>query len=289
MTSTGCSRPDVAEAHTDIHSTAFGAPLAGRSVIVTRALAQAAGLAVPLEALGATVIAAPVIETMEPEDWAPADAAIDDLEGYDWIVFTSTNGVDCFLERVRARRGSLAPIRSMRVAAVGAATEGRLCEAGITPDLVPDDYHAEALADSFVEMGADDGWRVLLPRALKGRDVLPEALRARGVTLDVVAVYRTVPVEPDQAVLDDLRIGRIDAVTFTSPSTARHFWAAIERDGMDPRTALSHVAVASIGPVTTEALRRLGVEPDIEPDCSTMHDLADAIGRYFSAKGVRRV
>lgn len=281
--STGCSRPDVTAAPSDTHATYNGAPLAGRSVIVTRARAQAGGLAEPLEALGATVIACPVIETVDPEDWAPADAAIGDLEGYDWVVLTSTNGVDRFLERVRSQRGSLAVLGGVSIAAVGAATEGRLREEGIEPDLVPDEFHAESLADAFIEMGAADGWRVLLARALKGRDVLPDALRARGVEVDVVPVYRTIAVEPDREVLDDLRIGRIDAVTFTSPSTAKHFTAAIERAGMDPKRALSHIAVASIGPVTTEALRRLGVEPDIEPAESTMPALAEAIARHFSA------
>lgn len=285
MTSTGCSRPDVAAA-ADIHRTDFGAPLAGRSVIVTRARSQAAGLAEPLEALGATVITCPVIETVDPDDWGPADAAIDDLEGYDWIVFTSTNGVDRFLDRLRSRRGSLLALGGARVAAVGAATERQLREAGVEPELVPDEFHADSLADAFIEMGAGQGWRVLVPRALKGRDVLPEALRARGAEVDLVPVYRTVAVAPDAEVLDMLRIGRIDAVSFTSPSTARHFSAAIEGAGMDPRVALSHVAVASIGPVTTEALRRLGVEPDIEPDESTMRALADAIGEHFAGKGV---
>lgn len=279
--STGCSRPDVPSRRTDIHGSDLGAPLLGRSVIVTRARAQAAGLTEPLEALGATVVACPVIETMDPEDWGPADAAIGDLEGYDWLVLTSTNGVDRFLERVRSLRGSLSPLRGIRVAAVGSATETRLRDEGIEPDLVPDEFHAESLTDAFIEMGAGSGWRILLARALKGRDVLPEALRARGVEVDVVPVYRTVPVEPDRDVLDLLRIGRIDAITFTSPSTARHFSAAVERAGMDPRSALSRIVVASVGPVTTEALRRLGIEPDVEPEESTMQALAEALGRHF--------
>lgn len=278
----------MAETRPDITVNDLGAPLAGRSVIITRARAQAAGLAEPLEALGATVITCPVIETVDPEDWAPADAAIDDLESYDWIVLTSTNGADRFLARVRERRGSLAALSGVRVAAVGAATERRLREDGVDPDLVPDEYHADSLADAFVEMGADAGWRVLIARALKGRDVLPEALRARGVHVDLVPVYRTLEVAPDRDVLDLVRIGSIDAVTFTSPSTATHFSAALERAGMDPRAALSHVAVASIGPVTTEALRRLGVEPDVEPEESTMPALAAAIGRYLSAGKGRR-
>ena len=215
----------------------------------------------------------------------PADSAIDELESYDWLVLTSTNGVERFLARARKRRGSLAVLGSVRVAAVGTATAERLRSADIEPDLVPDEFHAESLVESFVEMGAGPGWRILLARAAKGRDVIPEQLGERGVEVDVVPVYRTEPVEADRDVLDLLRIGSVDAVTFTSPSTARHFAAAVERAGMDPSRALSLVTVASIGPVTTEALRRLGVEPDVEPAESTIPALAAALGKHFAVQG----
>lgn len=266
----------------DIHTNDLGAPLAGRSVVVTRAAAQAADLVAPLESLGARVLACPVIETLDPLDWNPADSAIDELESYDWLVLTSTNGVERFLARVRERRGSLAVLGSVSVAAVGTATAERLRAADIEPDLVPDEFHAESLVESFIEMGAGPGWRILLARAAKGRDVIPEQLGERGVEVDVVPVYRTEQVEADRDVLDLLRIGSVDAVTFTSPSTARHFAAAVERAGMDPSRALSLVTVASIGPVTTEALRRLGVEPDVEPVESTIPALATALAEHFA-------
>jgi uroporphyrinogen III methyltransferase / synthase len=264
-------------------NTAYGAPLSGRFVVVTRARAQAAGLIEPLEALGARVLLSPAIETVEPEDWGPADAAIDDIEGYNWIVLTSTNGVERFLARVRERRGSLKVLEQSKIAAVGSATAESLQAEGIEPDLVPEEFHAESLTDALVEMGAGPGWRVLLARAVKGRDVLPEQLLARGVEIDVVPVYRTVGVEADPEVIQLLRYGRLDAVTFTSPSTAEHFIAEVIRAGMEPRVAFGGVIIASIGPVTTEALRRFGLEPDVEPAESTMPALAAALGELFSA------
>lgn len=257
------------------------APLTGRFVVVTRAAAQAADLVERLESLGARVLMSPAIETVDPEDWAPADAAIADLEHYDWIVLTSVNGVERFCSRVAALRGSTKALASAKVAVVGTATADALRACGVEPELIPDEFHAESLTDALLELGAGPGWRVLLARAVEGRDVLPDGLRARGVEVDVVPVYRTAGVEADPEVVQLVRFGRVDALTFTSPSTVRHFLASLERAGMEPRVAFGGMVIASIGPVTTEALRRAGLEPDVEPSESTIPAMVEALAEIF--------
>lgn len=252
-------------------------------MLVTRARHQSAALAEPLEALGARVIAAPVIQTVDPEDWAPADAAIAVLEQYDWIVFTSTNAVDRFTRRMSANGRELHELRQASVAAVGLATAEHLAALGITPALVPEDYRAEGLVAAFGAQGVPAGSRVLLPRAAAGRDILPDALREAGATVDIVPVYRTIAAEPDPAAVEPLRADAVDVVTFTSPSTARHFIAWIEAAGLDVGHVMGRVAAASIGPVTTRALLERGYSVPIEAASSTSSGLVDAIAAYCAA------
>ena len=269
-------------AASDSHSES-GAPLSGRSVVVTRTREQAAALAEPLEALGAEVLAFPVLETVDPEDWGPADAAIADLASYDWVVLTSTNGVERFLRRFKAAGGSKEALLSRKFAAVGSATAEKMRKHGIPPTLVPEDFRAEGLVDAFASMGACDGWRVLVPRALEAREILPDALREMGCTVDVVPVYRVVPAAPDPAVLERLSAGSVDVLTFTSGAIAKAFLASVTGAGLDAGAVMSRSVVASIGPVTTTALRATGYEADIEARESTMASLAAAVAEYFSA------
>lgn len=251
-------------------------------MLVTRAPHQAAALAGPLEALGAEVLVAPMIDTIDPVSWAPADAMLGVLTSYDWVVLTSTNAVDRFLERLERLGVPRASLDDVRIAVVGAATAGRLAEAGITPDLVPADFRAEGLIESFERLGVPSGTRFLLPRAEKAREILPDALRARGAAVDVAVIYRTVPAAPDPAVIERLRAGEVDVITFTSPSTVRHFISWITAAGLDPANVLSRAAAASIGPVTTEALRSRGHTVPIEAPESTMGGLVAAIASAVS-------
>ncbi len=260
-----------------------GAPLSGRSVIVTRTLAQAHTLVEPLEALGAEVLAFPVLETVDPEDWAPLDAAIANLATYDWVVLTSTNGVDRFLKRFRAVTGPRDAILGTRFAAVGSATAKKLAKHGLPPALVPEDFRAEGLVEAFREMGAGPGCRVLIPRAEEAREILPDELRAMGCDVDVVCVYRTQPAAPDPAVVERLQAGTVDAVTFTSGAIARGFVSALLAAGLDAGQVLGHLSVVSIGPVTSDAIREMGYVVDVEAAESTMGSLVDAIAESFSA------
>lgn len=259
-------------------SRSSAAPLAGCTVLVTRAPHQAAALAGPLKALGAEVLVAPMIDTIDPADWAPADAALRALASYDWVVLTSTNAVDRFLARLERLGTQRAALDGVRIAAVGAATAERLAESGITPDLVPADFRAEGLIESFERLGVAPGTRFLLPRAEKAREILPEALRARGATVDVAVIYRTVPAALDPSIVERLRAGEVDVITFTSPSTVRHFISWVMAAGLDPALVLATSAAASIGPVTSEALRSRGLAVPIEAAVSTTDGLVSAIG-----------
>lgn len=250
-------------------------PLASRTVIVTRSAGQAEGLAARLEALGATVVPMPVIAFADPPDLGPAQRAAGRLGEYDWVVFGSANAADRFVALAGA-----AAFADTRVAAVGTATAERLRELGLRVALVPRDFRAEGLVEAFGEMGTA-GLCVLVPRALEGRDVLREGLEALGARVDVAAVYRTVPAEPDAAAVERLRAGGVDAVTFTSPSTVRNFVEMLRAAGLDADAVMGSLAKASIGPVTTAALEEAGYEADAEADPSTADGLADALGRLL--------
>ncbi len=256
-----------------------GAPLAGRSVVVTRTREQSRALAEPLEALGAEVIACPVIAIVDPPDTGPIDGAIERLGEYDWVVLTSTNAVERFLARMETLGRATSELAATQVAAVGEATARALRARGVEVALAPPkEFRAEALVDEFAARGVGEGARVLVPRAVEAREVLPEALRERGAVVDIAPVYMTVPAEPDPAVIERLRAG-VDAVTFTSPSTVRNFLTLVRSAGLDPETLLAESVLASIGPVTTDALVAAGLRADVEADPSTIPALVDALAK----------
>lgn len=260
----------------DIHTHQTGAPLKGRSVVVTRARSQAGALADELERLGADVVAVPVIEIVEPDDLGPVRRAIDDLHTYEWVVLTSANGVERFMSEL----GDPARLSGIRIAVVGSATARCLARYGLSADVVPDDFRAEGLVDALVAAGVGDGTRVLFPRAAKGRDIIPAQLGSLGAVVDLVTVYRTVPATADPATIERLRDG-VDAVTFTSPSTVRNFLAFLDAAGIDASDFMSTVAAASIGPVTSEALRQRGCRVACEAAEYTVQGLATALAEYF--------
>lgn len=251
-------------------------PLAGLTVLVTRTREQAEALVSPLEALGAEVVAFPVIEVVDPDDPEPLRTAPDRIAGYDWLVLTSTNGVDRFLAVVPAEL-----LEGVRVAAVGSATAGALRRHGIEPDIVPRDYRAEGLLESFRTAGVGGGTRILIARAMEAREVLPEALREMGAEVDVLVVYKVVPAVASPDVLARLNEGAIDVATFASGGTARHFVELIRASGLDPDRVMSQLCVASVGPVTTEGIVRIGYGVDIEAQESTMESLVDAIVEHY--------
>lgn len=228
-------------------------PLAGLTVAVTRARAQSSQLATRLAALGASVVQAPSIR-IEPLPGPPLDPT-----GYDLVCLTSPNGVDCLFERLAAGGRDARALAGAKIAAIGPGTAKALAAHGIAADVVPERFVAESLVEALANV---EFHRALVARAREARDVLPEALRARGAQVDVLALYETVA-EPLSA--EALRRARsADYITFTSSSTVRFFLEAAP-DGVAPQTR-----VASIGPVTSAALRERAIEPHVE---ATRHDV----------------
>jgi uroporphyrinogen III methyltransferase/synthase len=240
-------------------------PLFGRSVVVTRAREQASALRTRLEELGAEVIELPAIRI------EPVDIRLPALADFEWLVFTSPNGVDAFFDRGLTPMGFDArALAGLRIAVIGPGTERALATHGIRADLVPDRFVAEALLDAFPDPDTS-GARVLLARAEQARDVLPDGLVARGYSVDVLAVYRTVRAEPDESALARVREGHVDAITFTSSSTVTNLLNLLGTLP-DPMPV-----VVSIGPVTSQTARDHGVGVDIEADPHTIDGVVDAL------------
>jgi len=253
------------------HSGQRQPPLSGRRIVVTRAAAQANELSGRLRELGAEVIELPAIEIRPPSDFRPLDAAIARLSGYDWLIFTSANGVRSFLDRVKTCGGDLRGLRA-RICAIGPATRRALEAAHLKVDLMPSEYVAESLVQAFA--GEDlTGRRILLPRAAGAREAAPAELRRRGAEVEVVEAYRSVPPEdlPSRARRIFGSGLKPDWVTFTSASTVKHL---VEAAGA---RALEGVRIASIGPITSAAVRRYGLEVTVEARQYTAEGLIEAI------------
>jgi uroporphyrinogen III methyltransferase / synthase len=238
------------------------APLFGRRIVVTRAREQASELRARLESLGAEVIELPSIAL------APIEFQLPDPRDYAWVVFTSANGVDAFFDRGLTARGLDArALGTARVAAIGPGTARALERHGIRPDVVPDRFVAEALLNA---VPAGTG-RVLIARAEAARDLLPEGLTEKGYDVEVLPVYRAVPVTPDPEDVARVRAGDIDALTFTSSSTVTNFCDAVEALP-DPQPL-----VVSIGPVTSATAIERGLRVDVEADPHTIDGLVEAL------------
>jgi uroporphyrinogen III methyltransferase/synthase len=243
-------------------------PLVGLTVVVTRAEPQAADLAGRLEGLGASVVVLPVIEIDEPADGGAAlrAAAAEAAAGsFEWIVVTSTNGARWLLGAL----GDPPSAGGASFAAIGPATAGVLGDAGLAVELVPTRYVAESLVDAF----PSGNGRVLVPRAAVARDTLPEGLRSKGWSVEIVEAYRTLRTRPSPAEIASAAAG--DIITFTSPSTVEGAVDLLGRERL-PRT------IACIGPITAAAARRSGLEVTVEAEVHTVGGLVAAIAAWAS-------
>lgn len=248
-------------------------PLFGRKIVITRDRSQTGDLAARLRALGAEAIELPTIELRPPADPRPLANAIERLECYDWLIFTSANGVRFFTQALDRSRRDLRALRA-RICAIGPATRRSIEALHLKVDLMPDEYVAESVVAAFsgMELG---GKRVLLPRAAVARDVVPKELTRLGAQVEVVEAYCTVV--PDDAAPRARAIfgaeRKPDWIMFTSSSTVRNFMS------IAPAHALSGVRIASIGPVTSEAIRSYGLEPDAQAERYTSEGLLQAIAQ----------
>ena len=258
-------------------------PLFGKRILVTRPREQAGELVDRLLDLGAEPVEAPTIRIAPPDDYGPLDEACARAGTFDWIVFTSVNGVEYFMRRLLAGPGDVRQLKGVRLCAIGPATAERLTRYGIKVDVVPNEHRAEGILDMLGAREALGGKRVLLPRADLARELLPNELRRAGAQVKDVTAYRTVLAgadrDRDPDIYKMLLEQEIDVVTFTSASTVRNF---VEILGAEPAADLLRTTlVASIGPVTAEAARHLGIESGIVPSTYTVPALVDALVEHF--------
>jgi uroporphyrinogen-III synthase len=246
--------------------------LAGRRVLVTRAVHQASKLSEGLRALGAVPVEVPVLEICPPESFAPLDAALQNLHDYDWLILTSANTVRALVERSAALGTGLGGHTSLKVAAVGEATAEAARKAGLAIAFIPESYVAESLVEGLTDRAA--GQRILLARAAVARDVIPDTLQALGAHINVVDAYRNVLPEAAPRLLRTAVTEGIDAATFTSSSSATHLAEAARAAWI--AWPLADVPAISIGPVTTKTLRELGWEPAVEAHPSDIPGLIAA-------------
>ena len=262
-------------------------PLFGRRVVVTRARAQAGELSTELERLGAEVHEFPTIEISPPEDFGPLDAAIHDLDSFGLVVFTSVNGVEAFLKRLRHYGLDLRALpQDAKVAAIGPATAERIREAGLRVDVVPEEYRAEALIEA---LGARSlaGERVLIPRAKVAREILPEKLREAGAEVVVPPAYESVPSSDGKEALSlRLQSGEMDCVTFTASSTVENFIGAFGAE--EAAQLLAETRVACIGPITADTARKRGLRVDAEAKEYTIPGLVEAVTGLLAADQAKR-
>ena len=261
-------------------------PLDGRTVMITRARAQAADFAAALEAYGARVVACPTIEIVAPESYAPLDQAIENLYGYDWVVFTSTNGVEHFLARLAECDRDVSTLDEVRVCAIGEATANRLQEAHVHVDVVPEQFKAEGVYTALERYvgGRENLFNLnfLIPRAAVARDYLPRALEEAGARVDVVTAYRTVrPASTDRARVEALLVGGgVDCIAFTSSSTVANFAQLF--DTTDLSHLLKGIVVGCIGDITAHTAADYGLRCDIQPHEFTIPALARAIADHYA-------
>lgn len=256
-------------------------PLEGLGILVTRPPERARFLAEPLEAAGARVWTAPAITTAPPESFDALDRALERIRQYQWVVLTSAEGVDAFVHRLLEHGLDVRDLAHLRLAVIGRKTGARLRDYGLRPDLVPEAYRAEALADALVAAGVG-GQTVLVPRSAVAREVLVEMLVAAGVFVDEVPSY-TVERAPEipADVVAAVRRGEIDVVTFTSSSTVEHLVSLSE--AADILDRLRHLDVACIGPITAATARERGLDPTVVAAEYTIEGLVEAIRRHYRA------
>jgi uroporphyrinogen III methyltransferase/synthase len=258
-------------------------PLFGRRVLVTRTREQASKLTQGLKRLGAAVVEVPTIALAPPSEMGPLLAAVEGVEDYDWVLFTSANGVEAFMSALEAAGRDARALAGAVLGAIGPATADALREWGLNPDITAATYVAEGLLEALAGQSLT-GARVLIPRAQDARDVLPETLRAWGATVEVAPAYQTVPPPESAARLQAALKHGLDALTFTASSTVTNLMdllAEPEQARLRQLTADGALTVAAIGPITAQTARQRGLTVHVQPESYTIEALVEALGRHF--------
>lgn len=256
-------------------------PLFGKRIIVTRAKEQAPEFMALLSSYGAEAISLPTLQIAPPPSWAEMDAAIERIEHYNWIIFTSVNGVQAFRKRLAALRKDLRLLKGISLCAIGPRTAAEVEAWGLQIDLVPSEFKAEGVLQALDERGIA-GKRFLIPRAKEAREILPEEIQKKGGEVDVVPAYQAVRPGLDPASLETLLCGKkVDMITFASSSTLRNFMEIL---GPQRRSWITGSAIACIGPITAETAQESGLKVDVIPGEYTLPALAESIVDYFRKK-----
>jgi uroporphyrinogen III methyltransferase / synthase len=257
-------------------------PLFGKGVVITRPERQADDLVRLLAAQGANPIAFPTISIVPPSDWSELDKALDGLESYNWLIFTSANGVHFFFQRLREKGRDVRDLKGIKICCIGSATAGQIESRGINVDLVPDEFIAEGILKSFATMDLQ-GQKMLIPRAAKARDILPEGLKKQGAVVDVAVTYQTVNSgRKRKDLLAAIEAGDLDVITFTSSSTVTNYIEIMGADSILP----PHIKIACIGPITAATAKKAGFAIDITQDEYTMDGLVQSLIKYFTGKAL---
>jgi uroporphyrinogen III methyltransferase / synthase len=254
-------------------------PLFGKRIVVTRAREQAGPLIERLEELGAETVLIPTIEFRKPESWAALDEAIRRLKEFDYLLVTSANGVRSFLARLAEAGRDVRDLHGLTIGAIGPATANQFAQSGIKVDFVPHEYRAEGILEAL-ENRTVKGKAFLIPRAKVARDLIPKVLTERGARVEVAEAYAIAAPTISRDEWKELLTPAPDAITFTSSSTATHFAQML--GGRPIQEALSGVVIASIGPITSATLQKLGLRVDIEAQESSVPGLVQALVSYFS-------
>lgn len=259
-------------------------PLFGKRIMVTRTREQASDLVAGLEEFGANCFEYSTINIKPVDSYEILDSEIERLEEYHWILFTSLNGVKYFFERLHAKGMDARDLKGPDIAAIGKSTADLLLTYGINADLIPNTFTGEGLATSLLDLGVE-GRNILIPRALHGREILPETLRGAGAQVTVAPVYRNCPAEGDREVMRSLLNEKgIDMVTFTSSSTVRNFLAMVDAGSQEElKEILTGVKIAAIGPITAKTVTDNGLDVDVQPEEHTIPEMIRAVVDYYSA------
>lgn len=258
-------------------------PLTNKNILITRSEDQADEFIELIQSRGGKAILFPTIKIADPDDWQECDKALEDLNSFDGIIFTSRNAVDKFIERMNFKNIPLSSLRSMLSFAVGEKTRATLEKHNLKINAIPENYTAEFLAETIKTFSVQNK-KFLFPRGNLGSDVIIDKLTGYGAEVKSVVVYKTEKAIPEnlQLVEKELSAGNINVVTFTSPSTVKNFFSLFSEATKAQFT--KHTIFAVIGEVTAEVLRKMGIEPVVTAKPSTIEGLVEGIKNYFTQK-----
>ena len=256
-------------------------PLFGKRILVTRPKSQAPAFSDLIANAGGEALECPTIEIVSPEDWRPLDRALARLSTYQWLIFTSVNGVAPFMRRLIQTERDVRALAGLKICCIGPRTAEALSTYGLCADIVPEQFQAEGILEILDERQVRDT-NILIPRALVAREILPDRLRSRGATVDVVPVYRTIrPAVAMDRLIEQLQHGAIDVISFTSSSTVRNFVELFESQEAMMRL-VGDTTIACIGPITAATAREVGLKVHVMAEQNTVPALAQAMVAYVT-------